>query len=210
MEHPEECNCDQCLLAQMMDDDCRVRQSGWEAWYSRDATAMLAIIKRYCSAAGFQDHSEDILQDCFLIGFRNVARGKYTNQDKGLRAYLSGVAQNLVRELSRLHRREVVILDEHEEKAAVCADLDDSIYLQEVLNIVGEAYAQRPDVYRCVIRGIYAEGKTSSQVAVELGKNRGNVRAIAHRAVREIGHHIKQKHHVHLSAEAIRACLTVL
>src|SRR5262245_54606251 len=78
MEHLEHCNCDQCLLVQMMADDCTVRQCGWKSWYLRDAPTLHVFIEQQCRALGFHDHSEDILQDCFLIGFRNVANHKYT------------------------------------------------------------------------------------------------------------------------------------
>jgi DNA-directed RNA polymerase specialized sigma24 family protein len=204
-----DCDCDQCLLARMRAADGAVRQSGWEAWYRRDAAALLAFIDRRCRTLGWQDHSEDILQDCFLIGFRNVSNGKYAEQDKGLFVYLVGIAKNRLREMSRLQRREPGTLSEVVETDPGL-DADDRLYLEEVVNMVRQAYIQRSDVYQRVMHGIYVEGKSSAQLAVELGKNAGNVRAIAHRAVCEIRRHIEEQYGTCLSAEAIRTGLEVL
>lgn len=65
-------------------------------------------------------------------------------------------------------------------------------------------------MYRRVMAGIYMEGKSSDQLAAELGKNAGNVRAMAHRAVCEIAQHVESRHSMRLSATAIHACLAVL
>jgi RNA polymerase sigma factor (sigma-70 family) len=210
MEHLTECDCDRCLLLHMRAPGHAERQQAWAAWYRRDAPALFSFIDRRCGKFKCREHSEDILQDCFLIAFRNVSNGTYMDQDKGLNAYLAGIAKNRLRELHRLQLRETVSVDEIDVECVPGLDADSSLYLNEVVNMVRDVYRRRPHVHQRVVAGIYREGKSSSQLAAELGMNAGNVRTIAHRAVREIGHNLKHQHSMDLSSEAIRACLEVL
>jgi RNA polymerase sigma factor (sigma-70 family) len=210
MDHLTDCSCDQCLLMHMRAANAAERQRGWEAWYRRDAPTIQAYIERRCLALQCSEHSEDILQDCFLVGFRNVSNGLYREQGTSLCAYLVGIAKNLLRELVRLRRREPVELSEEETEDEWGLDPDDSLHLEEVVNRVREAYPYLPHLYKRVVKGLYVESKSSSKLADELGKSGGNVRAIAHRAVREIGQYLECQHSMHLSTEAIRACLEVL
>lgn len=210
MDHLTDCSCDQCLLMQMRAANAAERQRGWEAWYRRDAPTIQAFIKRRCLALQCPEHCEDILQDCFLVGYRNVSKGLYHEQGSSLCAYIVGAANNLLRELVRLRRQEPVTLGEDEIEDARDLDPDDGLYLAEVVNVVREAYTHRSNTYQRVVQGIYVEGKSSSELAAELGKSADNVRAIAHRAVREIGLNLERQHSMRLSAEAIRACLELL
>jgi RNA polymerase sigma-70 factor (ECF subfamily) len=194
----------------MQAGDPAERKQGWEAWYRRDAQCLLHFLQQRCRALGCPDQAEDLLQDCFVIGFRNVASGAFSPSDKPLGAYLVGIAKNLLRELYRARQRGLADLDEEVAASSSGVEPEDSLFVAEVVGMVRAAAAQGPDVYRQVLAGMYAEGKSSHQLAAELGKNAGNVRAIAHRGVREIGRHLERQHSMHLSAEAIRACLEVI
>ena len=203
------CNCDQCLLAQMSATSAAERQKGWDAWYQRDAAALLAFIRRRALLVGCAEHSEDVLHDTFLVGFRNVSAGVFNEQGTSLFAYLVGIAKNRLREIVRIQSREPGSLDEQTATKAWVPDVD-RIYLEEVVTKVLEAYTLRPVVHRQVVKGIYAEGRSSTELATELEKTAVNVRAIAHRAVNDIKLSLECQYSLHLSTEAIRACLEVL
>jgi RNA polymerase sigma factor (sigma-70 family) len=210
MDHLADCTCDQCLLIHMKAASAAERQRGWEAWYQRDAPTIQAYIQRRCFALRCPEHSEDILQDCFLIGFKNVSNGNYREQGMSLCAYLIGIAKNLLHEMLRLQRREPATLSQLEIEDRTALSLDDSIYLEEIVSGVREGCTYLSHHHQRVAEGVYIEGKSSSELAEELGKSPGNIRAIAHRAVREIGQYLECQHSMYLSPGAIRACLEAL
>ena len=216
------CTCDRRLLAQLAAADPALRRQGWEAWYRRDAPALLAFLDRRCRRLGSQEQSEDLLQDCFLIAVRRIAGGGYVEQDKRLIAYLLGIAKNLLRTLHRRQRRAPLAFVEQEVMEGVgCSawevnaalldaripDFGDSLYVAEVVHRVNEACTLRPVACRRVIVGIYGEGKSADQLAAELGKSAGNIRTIAHRTLHEIAYYLADRYRMRLSLAAIRACL---
>lgn len=89
-------------------------------------------------------------------------------------------------------------------------DLHSRACVTEVVRLVREGRTLRPALHQRVVTGIYVEGKSSDQLAAELGIRPGNVRAIAYRTVHEIGCHVRQQHKLQLTAAAIRACLEML
>lgn len=209
MDHLTDCTCDLCLLIHMRSADAAERQRGWQAWYCRDAAAVDAFVRRRCGALRCADHSEDVLQDCFLIGFRNVSTGRYSEQSAPLCGYLFGIAKFLILAVVRGQRRAPADLSEEvEAKAGV--SLDDALYGEEVLRRVREACTCLSQLERRVLEGIYLEGCTSDMLAEELGRRAGNVRIIAHRAVGEVEQYLARTHNLLLSPAAIRACLEAL
>lgn len=209
MDHHAVCTCDQCLLSQLLSALPGERRQGWHAWHQRDAPALFAYIDRRCRLFHCVEHSEDILQDCFLIAFRNIAQGAYLDCGKGLLAYIAGIARNRLRELRRRQRREWPSSSEFEAVGDGSLDLDSRLYVSEAIQLVREGCTLRPRLHQQVVAGIYSQGKSSGELAAELGIKAGHVRAIAYRTVHEIGYHVQQQHKLHLSAEAIRACLAV-
>jgi RNA polymerase sigma factor (sigma-70 family) len=210
MAHFSESTGDQLLLMQMRATDAAVRQQGWEAWYKRDASDLQRYIYRHAYNLRCAQHSEDILQDCFVIGFKNVSSGAYREQEISLYFYLVGIARNLLRKTVRQQRREPTIFDELEVEDESLFGVAEQIDLEETVNGVREACSSLSSNYQRVVEGIYVRGKTSHEVGEEVGKSAGNVRAISFRAVREIGQYLERRRSMHLSAEAIRACLEVI
>lgn len=207
MVHQTHCDCDQCLLTQMQATDVTKRQQGWDAWYQRDALALHSFIARRCQMQRFPEHSEDILHDTFLIGFRNVSTGRYSEQSKPLSAYLHGIAKNLIYETARLQRKTSGNIAELEVKESGQLSLDDQLYVKEVLTLIREGYEQQPPLYQQVIDGLYVEGKSSKEMAQKLRKRAGNIRAIAYRAIQEIEKYLERQYKLQLSSKAIRASL---
>lgn len=207
IHHRPTCNCDLWLLMQMRSENPVDRQRGWEAWYLRDAPVLRGYLGRRCQALHCPTHSEDILQDCFLTGFRNISGGRYTEQGKSLCAYLHGIAKNLLYEVIRLQKKETsdqALADvQVEEKISI----ENQVYLQEVLKLVEEARSRLSPVHQQVVEGLYGEGKSSNEVATELRKTAGNIRAIARRAVNEIRDYLARQYNLLLPSRSIRVWL---
>lgn len=212
MTHLIECTCDACLLAQLTATEATQRRQGWETWYRRDAPVLYAYLARHCQLLYCPEQSEDLLHDCFLAAFRNVSRGRYTEQGISLCAYLHGIAKNLLRELVRLRRREVALPEQEEDSLPVskAMSLDDQIHLGEVLTWVQAARERGSPLQQRVLAGLYTEDKSSHELARELNQTSDNTRAIASRAVHDIQEYLAHHYAVEVSSGAIRACLQVL
>jgi RNA polymerase sigma factor (sigma-70 family) len=210
MNHQPDCICDQYLLAQMQSTNPTTRQCGWDAWYRRDAPILQRFIERHCQDLHCLEFSEDLLQDCFLTGFRNISNGHYREQGRSLCAYLHGIAKNLLREVVRLQRKVPTVCLQEDMPAEEPITLDDQLYLEQILQLVQEAHYRQSILHRQVVHGLYAEEKSSQEVAGELCTTAGNARAIAHRAVNEMRAYLEQHYHLNLPSSAIRACLPML
>lgn len=210
MTHRTGCDCDQCLLVQMCAANDAARQRGWEAWYRRDAATLQTFIEQRCRVLQCPEHSEDLLHDTFVTGFRNISSGRYREQGKALCAYLHGIARNLVYEVFRLQRKEKIDPAQMEAQISMQISIEDQLYLDEVRQFVAEARKGQPQLSQRVVEGLYTQGKSSDEIALELQKTAGNTRAIAHRAIHEIQQTLAQQHDVHLSSSAIRETLKLL
>ena len=210
MIHAQDCSCDPCLLALMHTDSRVQRQVGWERWYQRDYAAIHGYVARRCRAVGCTEHSDDIIQDAFMIGFRNIGNGSYQNRGKPLCGYLHGIAHNLVREVARLQNRETTNDDLIDARAAEVLALEDTIFLQQVLTLVQEAKARLSRRQQQILDGLYRRGQTSKQVGAALAKSANNVRIMALRAVNSINEYLDRQHNLSLSTDAIRLCLQMV
>ena len=209
--HLSNCDCDSCLLTQMRSSDAVARQRGWEAWYERDGAILLAYLLRRCHLLGCPDQSEDLVQDTFIAGFRNISCGHYVEQGSPLRAYLYGIARNLLRGVEWLCRKESVLPDDKEaELVATTPAPIDHVVVEQVLMLVKEAYERQPLLAQHVIEGIYAYRKSSNEVAQQVNNTAGGVRNIAYRAVNDMQRYLAQKHDLHISSITIRYCLEEL
>jgi len=210
-EHLAICDCDRCLYVQMKAPEPQVRQSAWARWYQRDGLALQKYLERRCRILRCVEHRDDLLHDCFVIGFRNVSSGRFVEQGNSLRAYLYGIARHLVNNLARFLYSESVRSDEQLDQPVVeKITMEDRVYLEEVCRIVREEEARQPDLVRLIVQGIYVEGKSSDEVADELSKSAGNVRIIASRAVSRMSEQLEHQHNLHISPFAIRSCLECL
>lgn len=207
MAHQTHCDCDQCLLTQMRSTDATERQKGWDTWYQRDALALHTFIQRRCQIHQFLEHSEDILHDTFLIGFRNVSTGRYSEQNKSLSAYLHGIAKNLTYEAVRIQWKTATDTDQLEIQESRQLSLEDQLYAKEVLALIREGYEQQPPLYQQVIDGLYIDNQSAEEMAQKLRKTAGNIRAIAYRAIHEIEKYLERQYKLQLSSKAIRSCL---
>lgn len=207
MNHQSDCTCDRCLLALLTAPAAVQRQQGWQAWYDRDRSAVYGYIVRRCRNLGCVEHSDDILQDTFLIAFKNLNSGRFEQQGKALCAYLYGIARNLIYDMARLQQREVLHESETDLPNPHAMALDEQLYLQEVLSNVGDACTQLTPIQRNVVDGLYGQGKSSQDVGVELAKSAMNVRAIAVRATSVMRTYLARRYQLQLSADAIKLCL---
>ena len=210
MTCPTHCNCDQCLVEQMTSSDKAIRPKGWQTWYERDHKFLQDRVKYRCIAFSCFVHSQDIVQESFIIGFKNISSRRYIYQGKPLRAYLWGIAKNLIFEVYHLKGKTV------NDEECILSLADDTISLEQqfelksILHIVRKAYDQLPGPYRQVTDGLYRHGKSSKELGKELGKKSNNIRAIARRAVQKIKEYLERIHGIQISPAAIRQCLVAI
>lgn len=210
MTHPQDCSCDPCLLAHIRAADRAQRQAGWEQWYARDHATIQRYVNQRCHAVHCAQHSDDIVQETFIIGFRNIANGQYQDRGKPLCGYLHGIARNLVHEFARLQNRESVNEELLEMQAADVLALDDTIFLQQVLLFVQEAKARLSEMQQRILDDLYQQGQTSKQVGTALAKSANNIRIMALRALNAIRSYLVIQYHLNLSLDAIRFCLQIM
>jgi RNA polymerase sigma factor (sigma-70 family) len=151
---------------------------------------------------------EELLQDAFVIGFESVSSGRYDECKAPLYAYLYGIARNLVREIIRLQQREPFSLDDLGDAQVAgfdtYGDLEDILYLEELRCQLLEALNHLPERHRCIVQAFYVQASSAHEVSERLNLSPENVRMIAHRGVSKIGTYLASKHHIFLSADAIR------
>ena len=209
--HLATCDCDSCLIRRMRSAVAAERRQGWDAWYRRDAPALMAYLAWRGHAMACATCIEDILQESFVAGFHNVSTGRFVEQGASLSAYLRGIAKNLLLEACRLHRRELAGSEQLESVPTVeKVSVEDRLELAALCALVQEAQAQQPPLQQRVTAALYAEGRPSGEVAAEVGKSAGNTRIIAHRAVGEMVHYLAYHYNLQLSAGAVRAVLETL
>jgi RNA polymerase sigma factor (sigma-70 family) len=210
--HGDDCTCDDCLLAQMRSIDAGHRKRGWQAWYERDAATLFGYVQHHCYELGCPEQSEDLVHDTFVVGFRNISSGKYAEQGKPLCAYLYGIAKNMLRKVRWLHNKEGIMLPEDDaaEPVAATADPVDRVMLGQVLTMIEEAYERLSALAQRVITGLYANGKSSKELAAQLKKSAGAVRNIASRSIEDMKSYIAGRYDLQISSDAIRSCLEEL
>jgi RNA polymerase sigma factor (sigma-70 family) len=194
---------------QMTGSDGAVRQQGWEVWYLRDALVLSAFLEQRCRAMNCSEACEDILQETFVAGFKNVSCGRYIDQGTGLCGYLYGIAKNLLSETLRHQKKESIKSGDGELEMGMVPSFEDTLFLDEIRRLVREAHDHQSPLYQWVIDGYYMQGRSPDDLAVELGKTAGNIRVIAHRAVNEIAKDLERRHQMHISSKAIRAFLEI-
>jgi RNA polymerase sigma factor (sigma-70 family) len=206
-EYESTCSCDSCLLAQMRSGDAGQRKLGWQTWYERDALSIFAYLKRRCHELGCPEQSEELVQDCFIVGFKNISSGRFADKGKPLRAYLYGIAKNLLREVRWLRNKESMLPEGNAaEPVAVSLNLLDHAIVEQVLTMIRDAYEHLPLLAQRVITGLYAHGNTSKELASQLNKKASAVGNIASRAIKRIQWYLVAYYDMQLSASTIRFC----
>jgi DNA-directed RNA polymerase specialized sigma24 family protein len=194
----------------MRSSDAAEREQGWALWYQRDGTKLLAYLERRVHTGHSSEQSEDLLQDCFVIGFRNVSSGRYVEQGNSLCAYLYGIARRLLYESARLQKREVSFPQgDDEDVVKQEIELAERVWLSEVLELVKCSCAQKPVLAQRVVAELYSAGKSPDELAHELSKSAGNIRTIAHRTISGIAGDLARQG-ISLSTQGVRTCLQEL
>jgi RNA polymerase sigma factor (sigma-70 family) len=194
----------------MQASDGATRQHGWEAWYQRDSESLQNFIDRRCRARQCVAYGPDIIQDTFIIGFQKISAKQYEDRGKSLRAYLYGIARNLINDVTRLQMRERSDTEYIDSLAGAALDMDGKLDLDNILTWVKAAYGRQPRLQRRVVDGRYLSSKSAEELAEELGESTNNIRVIAHRAIKQIREELVIHHNLGLSTDTIRDCLRIL
>lgn len=136
--------------------------------------------------------AEDLTSETFLRMLRRIDSFSYQGRDVG--ALLTTIARNLVVDYRKSSRtqREVLSSDVEEFAANTVTDragcsVEDYVISRQAVADVRRCMAQlRSDDQRQCIQLRFLEGRSVSETAVAMGRNEGAVKALQHRAVREL------------------------
>jgi len=183
---------DEALVRQMQCSNPKLRAESWQRWFERDSDELRKYV---CGRIGQwnSSHSEDILQECFLIGFINVSSGQYEDRGKPLLAYLKGIAHNLMLAYWRTRQR-VKLLEESENRgerhhfSSPCIDeaIDLQAALRHALRIAQRGLSERRIQ---VLKMRFLLEKSSAEIGEELGISEGHVRQETYRALQYLRTH---------------------
>jgi RNA polymerase sigma factor (sigma-70 family) len=210
MNCQKNCDCGPCLLHQIQAVDPSTKQSGWAAWYLRDRDALYAYVAKRATAIGGLPLVEDIVQDSFEIGFKNVTNGRYRCNGRSLRAYLKGIAKNLIQEANRLSQRECSELPPDDFLVARWTSVEVMFLLNEYLDRIMGAYDALAPLQQKILDAKYSRGKTAQQVGEALDLSPENMRIIAFRAINFMRKTLQKEHNLEISARGIRLALEAL
>ena len=124
--------------------------------------------------AGSAEAAEDLVQDCFLMLWRNAVT--YRAERGNLRAFLVGVTRNLA--MKRLERERP--FDELEEESAICEPIDPAG--RERGEMVAQAVAILPPLQREALVLAEYEEMSLEEIALVSGIELAAVKSRLHRA----------------------------
>ncbi|MBL8861692.1 MAG: sigma-70 family RNA polymerase sigma factor [Planctomycetes bacterium] len=137
----------------------------------------LMRVARHVAARGVDP--EDVVQATFLA---SIERADVYDPSRPIVPWLMGILINQARLMNR--RRATRYEESSEHVSASAAREPDPAEAHEVQAAVARAVAELPPTYREVLEAHLAEGKPPHEIARELGRPQGTVRAQIHRGLR--------------------------
>ncbi len=170
------------------DRELRKIQDGDEQSFGKVYDWYVDKIYRYVFLKiGSKEKVEEIVQDVFLKFWRFV-RDK-ENEVKDINALLYSIAKSMIADYYRSAGENIISLDETmmiedetSEEETMSDDIDISLDIEKVKGVL----KRMPQIYQDVIIMKFVEEMEHSEIAEALGKEEGNVRVLAHRALKQL------------------------
>lgn len=146
----------------------------FEVIYERHSTAAFSLACRICRQ---RDVAEDVVQEAFLSGWRNIKR--YDPRRGELRSWLLGIVHNSgIDRLRRsgAHERRRASAEGIEELLEAPDRTDETVEQREQAAEVREALGALPEEQRQVIELAYFGGLTQTEIAAKLAQPVGTVK----------------------------------
>lgn len=118
---------------------------------------------------------DDIDELCADVFFRLWQRRESLNSEAGLRAYLSAIARNAVK--NRFRDAPPPFEDISEQQIAGEFSVEKEAELSEMLGALSDAMETLPDEERKIFLRFYFYGETSSEIALKTGLTESSVRS---------------------------------
>ena len=192
--------CDPCFIQLIQSNQADVV---WGVWYERDRPFLLNYVQKRLKG----ELAEDIVQEAFATAFVNIQNGRFTYTGSPLRAYLTGIAKNLIWENFRKTKREFGELLETYQIESNAMTLEQQTMVQETFEFLESALRNLKPQQKEILRLTYMEGKKSAEVAEICELTRENVRITAMRGVQKIQQSLDSRFGVALSAAGVRVGL---
>jgi len=182
------------VLVEMIRSNCdTVSHERLSLWMGRDESKIKRFVERH-NAFFF----EDITQESFWIGYRNIRSGKYTQQEgASLTSYLFGIAGRRVialnRKLDNCHQPLEDVDNQGEAKELQVEDLKQADQIEEVEKqldlipriklMVNAFFTKLSTQDQRILLSKYDEGMDSKEIGKKFGMTNGNVRQRQYRAL---------------------------
>ena len=142
------------------------------------------LFARFYLETGNVHHTEDLMQETYLIAFRSVR--KLTNA-AGFRPWLLRIAQNLVIDAGRrdqLQKRYRLTAGRAEPGNSDAAAPDERVVRSETRDQVLAALRSLPEEYRLPLTLRYISGADYESIEIQLGLSNGALRGLLHRGLK--------------------------
>lgn len=170
----------------------RLRKGDVEAFdqvYQRYAGKLFAFSLKYLKS---NEEAEELVQSVFLKVWENQKKLK---KEASFKSYLFTIAYNEICNLFRRRKYQQKFIDKAiVEKTEVSGESEDLIDYQFVLEQIDQIIAQLPEKQRAVFMKSRLEGKSSKEIAAELGLSPGTVDNYVSESLKFIRNNLKDRH----------------
>jgi RNA polymerase sigma factor (sigma-70 family) len=154
--------------------------------YDRHARMVRAVV---AGVSGDWSAVEDMVQECFLRAYRNLAR---LRDPQRFRSWIVGIARRVARE-----RRRALMRDRHEfgqphpSEIESTAGHESEVHVCDELELVMQRVAALPERERLAIHAFFLEQQDTSQAAELLGLSRSGFYALVQKAIARLAAQIR-------------------
>ncbi len=167
----------------------RRAQAGDPDAFARLYDASLERIYRYIYfRVADQDSAEDLTSEVFLKAWENL--GRYRPERSPFIAWLYTIARNAVIDHYRTRKADVPLESVRPAEASRPSDLDEQVEAREDADRLSAALRQLTDDQQSVLTLKFFAGLDTEQIARQLGKRQGAVRALQMRALQAMAKHL--------------------
>ena len=139
-----------------------------------------------------QDIAEDITSETFLRGLKTYERKG--GEIKNVRAFLYRIANNLVIDFYRTRGQAIIVpTDDYKELADLRSDLREKAVLNSDMEMIKAVLSSMRGDYQNIIILRFLDDMSISEIADILEKEKGAVRTMLHRAMKELNQEISKK-----------------
>lgn len=189
---------DEILVSQMQSGNDVLSKQAWAKWYEQDRGQLANYVRRRITdlpSRGTLSHQvEDIVEDCFIIGFQKVSSDRFKYYGTPLIAFLYAIAE---RRVKAAHRKTVVPSSRRPRYESLVFETEEGEYerilptdngfdsVDDRLDLENALATLSPE-NQILLEERYYLGKGCRLIGEERGIQPGTVRVKIHRAIGDL------------------------